>query len=125
MARPKSPMLTDGELKLMRVLWDAREATVHDIMAALTQRPKPAYNTVQTMLRILESKGYVRHRKEGRAFIFAPTLDRTAAQRHALRSLVNRFFEGSPGLLMLNLLDDQELSEAALQQIKARLGDDA
>src|SRR3970040_1279113 len=100
MARPKSPPLSAGELRLMRVLWDKGEANVHNIIGALAERPKPAYNTVQTMLRILESKGYVRHTKVGRAFIFSPTVDRTAAQRSALRSLVNRFFEGSPRLLM-------------------------
>lgn len=121
MSRPRSPTLTDGELKLMRVLWEKGTATVHDIIRTLADRPKPAYNTVQTMLRILESKGYVRHTKEGRAFIFAPTIDRSDAQRSALKSLVNRFFEGSPRLLVLNLLDDQDLSEDALEQIRERL----
>ena len=124
MSRPKSPTLTDGELRLMRVLWDKGEANVHNIIGALAQRPKPAYNTVQTMLRILESKGYVHHTKVGRAFLFSPTIDRIAAQRSALRSLVNRFFEGSPRLLLLNLIESRNVSEDSLRQIEERLRED-
>src|SRR6266511_2496800 len=104
MSRPKSSNLTDGELKLMRVLWDKGEANVSDVVLALKERPKPAYNTVLTVLRILEKKGYVTHRKDGRAFIFVPIVDRVRATRSALAMLVNRFFEGSPKLLILNLL---------------------
>lgn len=118
MPRPKSPTLTDGELRLMRVLWEKGEATVGDVVTALKDRPKPAYNTVLTLLRILEKKGYVTHRKDGRAFIFLPLIDQSDARRSALKTLVNRFFEGSPRLLILNLLDDDQLSPDALQQLK-------
>ena len=121
MPRPKSSTLTDGELRLMRVLWDKGEASVGDVVSALKERPKPAYNTVLTLLRILERKGYVRHRKDGRAFIFRPTVDRTLARRHALTSLVNRFFDGSPRLLLLNLLDERQLSPETLDELRARL----
>src|SRR5688500_13482353 len=116
MPRPKSPTLTDGELRLMRVLWDKGESTVTDVVAALQTRPKPAYNTVLTLLRILEKKGYVSHRKDGRAFIFRPLVGRADARRSALSTLVNRFFEGSPHLLVLNLLEDDELSAETLRQ---------
>jgi predicted transcriptional regulator len=121
--RPKSPTLTDGELRLMRVLWDKGEARVGDVVHALKKRPKPAYNSVLTLLRILEKKGYVTHRKDGRAFIFLPVIDKTHASRSALKSLVHRFFEGSPRLLVLNLLDDEQLSPEALKQLKRRIED--
>jgi predicted transcriptional regulator len=113
--------MTDGELRLMRVLWEKGQATVGEVVDALNVRPKPAYNTVLTLLRIMEKKGYVSHRKEGRAFTFLPTVDRTDASRSALRTLVDRFFEGSPRLLMLNLLEDGQLSPEALQQLKERI----
>jgi predicted transcriptional regulator len=119
--RPKSPNLTDGELRLMRVLWDRGAATVGGVVEALNERPKPAYNTVLTLLRILERKGYVTHRKDGRAFIFMPLLDKEGATRSALTALVNRFFDGSPRLLMLNLLEDEQLSPEALQQLRERI----
>lgn len=121
MPRPKSPNLTDGELRLMRVLWDKGAASVGDVVEALEERPKPAYNTVLTLLRILERKGYVTHRKDGRAFIFVPLLDKEHATRSALTALVNRFFDGSPRLLMLNLLQDEQLAPEALAQLRQRI----
>ena len=123
MPRPKSPVLTDGELRLMRVLWEKGQATVGEVVDALTSRPKPAYNTVLTLLRIMEKKGYVSHRKDGRAFVFLPRIGRSDASRSALKTLVNRFFEGSPRLLMLNLLDDADLSPEALKQLKQQIAE--
>src|SRR5262245_7530141 len=98
----------------MRVLWDKRQASVGEVVSALKERPRPAYNSVLTLLRILEKKGYVAHRKDGRAFVFMPLVERTDASRSALKTLVNRFFEGSPRLLMLNLLQDEDLSPEIL-----------
>jgi predicted transcriptional regulator len=121
MPRPKSPNLTDGELRLMRVLWDRGSASVGSVVEALKERPKPAYNTVLTLLRILERKGYVTHRKAGRAFIFVPLLDKEHATRSALTALVNRFFDGSPRLLMLNLLQDEQLPPEAVAQLRQRI----
>jgi len=121
MTRPKSPTMTDGELRLMRVLWDMGQATVGEVVDALKTRPKPAYNTVLTLLRIMERKGYVSHRKDGRAFVFQPRVDRADASRNALQSLVNRFFDGSTRLLMLNLLEAADLSPEALKQLKDRI----
>ena len=63
MARQKSKSLTDGELRLMNVLWDKERATVKEVVAALPGAGRPAYSTVLTMLRILEDKGYARHEK--------------------------------------------------------------
>jgi BlaI family transcriptional regulator, penicillinase repressor len=125
MARPKSPTLTDGELRLMHVLWDKGQASVGDVVTALKERPRPAYNSVLTLLRILERKGYVTHRKDGRAFIFLPIVDRTHARRNALKTLVNRFFEGSSQLLALNLLEDGDLSPEAVKQLRRRIGEDS
>ena len=121
MPRPKSPTLTDGELRIMHVLWDQGESTVGDVVDALHTRPKPAYNTVLTLLRIMEKKGYVTHRKDGRAFIFRAVIGRSDASRSALATLVNRFFEGSPSLLVLNLLEDDQLSAEALDELKKRI----
>lgn len=121
MPRPKSATMTDGELRLMRVLWEKGHATVGEVVESLETRPKPAYNTVLTLLRIMEKKGYVSHRKDGRAFVFQPAVDRADASRSALLTLVNRFFDGSPRLLMLNLLEDAQLTPEALKQVKARI----
>jgi predicted transcriptional regulator len=123
MSRPTSALLTDGELRLMRVLWEKGEATVSDVVDSLQARPKPAYNSVLTLLRILEKKRYVTHRKDGRAFIYRPVIARADARRSALKTLVNRFFEGSPRLLMLNLLENEHLSPGALEDLRKRIED--
>ncbi len=119
MPRHPSPSLTDAELRIMRVLWDRGPATVGDVLAWLERSPKPAYNTVLTMLRILEDKGYVTHEKSGRAFTFQPLVAEGEARRSALSLLLSRFFDDSPERLMLSLLgrDNADLKE--VEQLRA------
>src|SRR5262245_32714791 len=121
MPRAKSASLTEGELRLMQVLCEQSEATVDAIVDALETLPKAEYYTGLTLLRIMERKGYVSHRKDGRAFVFLPRVGRDEAGRSALRTLVNRFFAGSPGLLMQNLLDEKQLSPETLRELKHRI----
>jgi predicted transcriptional regulator len=118
MSRPKSALLTEGELRLMQVLWERQRGTVGDVVTALRSRRTPAYNTVLTMLRILEQKGYVRHEKEGRAFVYEPVIDRQQARRSAVKRLLTQFFEGSAGQLVLNLMDEEQIDGDDLQRLK-------
>jgi predicted transcriptional regulator len=119
MARPTSPALTDAEARVMNVLWRVEQATVSDVVAALnTKKPKVSYSTVQTILRILEEKGYVAHDKIARAFIYHPVVDARQARRRAVRHLLGRLFDDSPSLLVLNVLDDEQLDPAELKRLK-------
>jgi len=118
MARRRSPTLTDAEARVMTVLWETGPATVAAVAAALRKKRAVTYSTVQTMLRILEVKGYVRHDKVARAFVYRPIVDERQARRRALRHLVNRLFGGSPSLLVLNVLDDEELDPSELERLK-------
>jgi predicted transcriptional regulator len=124
LARKKSPNLTEAELRLMDVLWDKGEATVAEVADSLPADLDLAYNTVLTTMRILEEKGFVRHTKskEGRAFVYCPLVGRDEAGRTAVRYLVSRFFRNSPELLVLNLLEDEELSRKELRRIRALIG---
>jgi predicted transcriptional regulator len=117
MARKKSPTLTDAELRLMQVLWDRKKATAADVLSMLPDA-ELAYTTVLNTLRILEAKGYLRHSKEGKAFVYYPVVDRAEASRAALRYLVSRFFSNSPQLLVSNLIRDEQLSKRDLQRLK-------
>ena len=117
MARNKSPALTDAEARVMAVLWERQAATVADVVAALTKRPA-TYSTVQTILRILETKGYVTHDKVERAFVYRPVVDQAQARRRALRHLVGRLFDGSPTLLVSNVLEDETIDAAELKRLK-------
>ncbi len=118
MARTRSATLTDGETRLMNVLWKKGRATVADVVEALPKNRPVAYNTVQTMLRILETKGYVAHSPEGRAYVYRPLIEQTAARRSALAHLVKALFDGSPSLLVLNLLEDRRLDATEAERLK-------
>jgi predicted transcriptional regulator len=117
MPRKQSPTLTEAELPIMDVLWEKGSAVVTDVVACLSGS-LVAYNTVLTTLRILERKGYVRHTKEGRAFVYHPVVERGEASRKAVRNLVKRFFQDSPELLILNVLEDEQLEESELARLK-------
>jgi len=118
MARRPSAALTDGEARVMAVLWQSPAATVADVVAALRDRYALTYSTVQTLLRILEQKGYVTHDKVGRAFVFRAVVDEGQARRRALKHLIGRLFNGSPSLLVSNVLDDDEIDPQELVQLK-------
>ena len=118
MARKQSPMLTDAEAEVMAVLWRLRRASVGDVVTVMNETRAVTYSTVQTILRILETKGYVTHDKVARAFVYAPVVDERQARRRALRHLVRRLFDGSPSLLVLNVLEDEELDATEREQLR-------
>jgi predicted transcriptional regulator len=118
MARKKSPTLTEAELRLMNILWERGSATVNDIADDLPRRLDLAYNTVLTTMRILETKGYVKRKKEGRAHVYSPVVDRDTAQQSAVRHLVSRFFDNSPEQLVVKLLEDDKLNLDELARLK-------
>ena len=122
MARKKSPTLTDAELKLMEIIWKKGQATVSDVVTVL--KDQLAYSTVLTTLRILEQKGYLRHQKEGRAFVYTPIVDRKGARNSFVQYMMSRFFDNSPELLVLNLLENGDIDAAALERLKRKIEED-
>ena len=123
MARKKSAGLTDGELRLMEVLWEKGAATVSEVAEAVPESLH--YSTVLTTLRILETKGYLKHVKEGRAFIYKPVVARDEARDGAVSHLLRRFFEGSPELLVLSLVEGKKIDPAEFTRIQKRIADAA
>ena len=118
MARPKSPTLTEAELRLMDVLWKKETATVSDVVAALPPTAPLAYSTVLTTLRILERKGYVSHEKEGRAYVYQPVVGREEARKSVVRYMMSRFFNNSPEALMLNIVENEAVDGDVLDRLK-------
>lgn len=102
----------------MQVLWEKRAATVGEVLAGLPRETALAYSTVLTTLRILEQKGYVAHAEAGRAFVYRPLIERDAARRSATEQLVRRFFDNSPGLLALSLLESEDIDDEELERLK-------
>ena len=117
MARKQSITLTEAELPIMEIIWTKGSAGVTDVVAGLPDS-QVAYNTGLTTLRILERKGYVRHTKEGRAFVYHAVVERGEASRKAVRNLMKRFFQDSPELLILNVLKDEQLDQKELDRLK-------
>jgi len=112
---------TDRELDVMNVLWDAGSATVAEVRERLSD--DLAYTTVLTVLRTLDQKGYVAHIGEGRAHRYRPLVKRAAAGRSALRRLVEKVFDGSPELLLTQLVSDKNLSDEELRRLRKLLAE--
>jgi predicted transcriptional regulator len=114
----KSNTLTEAELRLMKILWRHGQCAVTDLVDAIPAEEALAYNSVLTTIRILEQKGYVEHRQEGRAFIYSPRVSEEEASRSEVRHMLSRFFGNSREQLLLSLLGDGEISPLELQRLK-------
>jgi BlaI family transcriptional regulator, penicillinase repressor len=121
LARSKSATLTEAELRIMNVLWDRGSATVHEVLEALPSKPTLAYNSVLTIVRILEKKAYVKHVKDKRSHVYVPQVDRKDATRSEVRHLMSRFFGNSPELLVLNILEDKSMDAEELDRLRKLL----
>jgi predicted transcriptional regulator len=114
----KSITLTEAELRLMKLLWERGESAVGELVAAMPDGTALAYNSVLTTIRILEQKGYVRHRQKGRAFLYIPCVAEQEASRSEVRHMMHRFFGNSRERLLLSLLGDDEVTPEELQRLK-------
>jgi len=107
---------TDRELDVMAVLWERGSATVAEVRERIPD--ELAYTTVLTVLRTLEEKGHVGHRGEGKAHRYFPLVERRVAGRSALARLIDTVFNGSPELLLTQLVTERDLSEEQLKRIR-------
>lgn len=127
--KKKKEFLTEVELEFMTALWGLKEATVRDVMAALDENRKLAYTSAATIMRILEQKQFVTSTKKGKTFIYRALLTKDAYQTRSLKNLSEKLFDNAPAALVARLVDDDELSEDALGEIRAlldrRLGNDS
>ena len=114
----KSNTLTEAELRLMKILWRRGESAVTDLVASMPDGEALAYNSVLTTIRILEQKGYVEHRQEGRAFVYWPLVAEDEASRSEVRHVLSRFFSNSREQLLLSVLGDEEISVDELARLK-------
>ncbi len=114
-------LLTDAEHRIMEVVWTKRSATVAQVVEALGG--KDAYTTILTLMRILKAKGFLATRKEGRAHVFTPRVDRSTVVRKAVHQLLSKFFAGSASELVLAFLREEELAPEELDAIKRKIMD--
>lgn len=123
----RSITLTPAELRLMKVLWTRGESSVADMVTATADETPLAYTSVLTTIRILEKKGYVNHRQDGRAFLYSACVAENEASRSEVRHVLQRFFGNSRERLLLSLLGDEEITPDELRRLKeaiARMAED-
>jgi len=121
MARTKSPILTEGELRIMNVLWKAGPSTVKRVVDSLPAELDLAYTTILTTLQNMEKKGGVSHKEKGRAYEYHAVVKQSEAQRSAIKYIVNRFFNDSPEQLVLNVIENEEIDPEVVQRLNSLL----
>jgi predicted transcriptional regulator len=118
-----SATLTEAELRLMKILWERGESSVSDLAATLPPKQALAYTSILTTIKILENKGYVTHRKEGRAFLYTPLIEEDEASNTAVRHILKRFFNNSREQLLVSVLGDGDISPEELKRLKQRIAE--
>jgi BlaI family transcriptional regulator, penicillinase repressor len=118
-AHAKTVLPTRAELRILQVLWDIGTGTVEDVISHSSLNTKPNYKTTQTILRIMEEKGLVRHVSRGRVFVFEPCVTREQVGRLSVQTLLEQNFGGSPAELLINLLEAGPVKEAELEELES------
>ncbi len=117
-------MLTPLELKVMNILWGLKKGFVKDIISQWPDQEKPPkYNTVSTIVRILETKGYVDHESEGRSHKYFPIVSKGQYQKKFIQNVLENVFSGSMAGMVSSLLDSQQLSSKELSELKGIIED--
>ena len=112
-------LLTEVELEFMTELWTLGEGSVKDVLAALPDDRNLAYTSGATILRILEEKGFVESRKDGKSLVYSPLLEKDVYQTRSLQNLSRTLFDDAPASLVARLVDDEGLTDAELEDIRA------
>ncbi len=116
--RQGSNSLTEVELEFMNVVWETGGGTVRDIHAALNRETERAYTSVATILKILDQKGYLTSTKVDRSLVYRPAVPKIAYQKQTLMQLSDKLFDATPLALVARLVDDDTLSDEALEEIR-------
>src|ERR1700760_1345983 len=119
MRNKKLPVPTTAELRLLQILWDLRAGTVEDVVNAHPEKERPHYKTTQTLLRIMEKKGFITHEARGRVFVFRPLASRKVIDQLSVQALVSRNFHGSAAGLLINLLESSSIKKKELDELES------
>ena len=111
-----SKQLTKAEEQIMQVLWDLQEASVKEVIDKLPE-PKPAYNTVSTIIRILETKEFVNHKAVGRGFLYFPIIEKETYSNQSLHKLMNGYFDGSFKSMVSFFVKENKMDVSELESI--------
>jgi BlaI family transcriptional regulator, penicillinase repressor len=119
------PSLSPAETEILRLVWQLQSATVQEVCEALPNDRDIAYATVQTLLRRLEKKGYVRHKSIGKAHVFSAAVQQEKVVSQTVAEFVERLFGGDPLPLMLHLADNSKLEAKDIERLRKSIQDRA
>ncbi|MBE1296214.1 MAG: BlaI/MecI/CopY family transcriptional regulator [Rhodobacteraceae bacterium] len=122
-------LLTEVELEFVTVIWETGGGTVRDILAELNKVQERAYTSVATVLKIMEQKGFLTSERADRSLVYRPAVPKAEYQKTSLKNLSSKLFNGAPAALVARLVDDEDVSDEMLEEMRAlleeRLGDNA
>ena len=118
MATAKLPPVSPGETEILRLVWQLKKATVQQVRDRLPKRRKIAYATVQTLLRRLEKKGYVKHETQGKAHVFFPAVRKEEVIRKSVSDFLERLFGGDPVPLVQYLAEHGKIDAADIEKLR-------
>jgi predicted transcriptional regulator len=120
-------LLTEVELEFMTVVWATGGGTVREILAVLNQAQERAYTSVATVLKIMDQKGFLTSERADRSLIYRPAIPKAEYQKTSLKNLSSKLFNDTPAALVARLVDDEEVTDDMLVEMRAllneRLGD--
>lgn len=109
--------LTERELGVLQILWDIKSGFVNDVLDKFPD-PKPPYTTISSIIRILETKGFVTHKSYGKTHEYFPTISKEKYKKNLLKNMVTHFFEGSFDNVVSFMTAENELSESEVKEIE-------
>jgi BlaI family penicillinase repressor len=118
MTRKSLPALSPAETEILRLVWQLDKATVQDVCNSLPANRKIAYATVQTLLRRLEKKGYLKHQIRGKAYVFFPVVKQEAVIKRSVSDFLNRLFGGDPIPLVQYLAEHGKIDADDIKKLK-------
>ena len=121
MARPKNNNLTDTELEIMRILWNDSPLKVAEVLEKIQKSPKPAYTSLMTVLQTMVQKKYLEAKKVGKAYHYSPLIQKDHTFLQEFKKISRNFFNGSHSDLVMNLVNNEELTKEEIKEIQLLL----
>ena len=120
--RKTHELLTEVELEFMTLLWELGDASVRDVLSKMDEDRNLAYTSAATILRILEQKGFVSSKKDGKSLIYSAILSKNEYQSRLLKDVTAKLFDNTPAALVATLVNDDHLTQDALEELRVLLG---
>jgi len=117
--------LTKTEERIMQVLWKLQKAFVRDIIDELDEEPKPPYNTISSIVRLLEKKGYVNYKAYGKTYEYFPAISKDEYTKTTFSKMLSGYFDSSPASLLSFMVKEEKLSEKDIEEIKKLINENS